>query len=147
MLAYQTDKSDPTKEVSTGVHISASDTPVDYVFTLDHAKGASQDTIRADVDTHLAGQGRVAELVEKEGKYRVVEYDANGQITSVKRYATDNGDGTYDDLVEEDVFVTQGGRVISETNKKYKSDGNVEGQKQFNYFSAPDGLKLIRKEA
>lgn len=58
MLTYTVDTSDPTKEVSTGVHTNPADDPVDFPFTLDHAKGASSATIRLDINTYLGTQGR-----------------------------------------------------------------------------------------
>lgn len=58
MLTYQLDRTDPVKEVSAGVHSNDADDPVDFPFTVDHAKGADSVTIRSDINTFLGTQSR-----------------------------------------------------------------------------------------
>lgn len=58
MLTYTMDYTDPTKDISTGVHSNPADDPVDFPFTRDHAKGASAETVRSDINTYLGTQSR-----------------------------------------------------------------------------------------
>ena len=145
MLTFDIDRSDPTKEVSTGMQICSEDDPVELNFTLDHAKGATHAEIVADIKAYLVTEARTPELVEREAKFRIASYNPEGQITSIKRYAVDNGDGTYSDLVEEDSFTVQGGRVLSDKKKKFDSNGVVGGEVDHTYFTSANGDDIIRK--
>lgn len=58
-------------------------------------------------------------------KYEVVNTE-NGKIQSVKRYTTDNNDGTYSGLVQEELYSYQGNKLISITTNTYDSEGNIE---------------------
>jgi len=58
-------------------------------------------------------------------KFEVVEKSGN-KISSVKRYTTDNGDGTYSGLVQEELYSYQGNKLLSITTNTYDADNNIE---------------------
>lgn len=58
MLEYSTDRTGPTNEVSTGTHVNENDNPDEFPFVVNSAKGASEETIRDDINTYLGTQSR-----------------------------------------------------------------------------------------
>lgn len=77
------------------------------------------------------------------GKYRVTSNLTNNTITD-SLYATDNGDGTYDDLVEETVYTYSNGHLISKTTTIYYDDGGIHTQRSWSYYR--NSTKSIEKE-
>lgn len=84
-----------------------------------------------------------AQLTILYGRYKVTEYVSNN-VVAIRLYATDNGDDTYNDLVEEYVFTYDGNRLASKVYNKYFNDGTVAKTRTWNYYRR--GSDTIEKE-
>lgn len=60
----------------------------------------------------------------KEWKYEVSEFDKKN-LSSVKRYKTDNGNGTYSGLLQEIIYNYSGNKLMSRTFNQYDKNENI----------------------
>lgn len=73
-----------------------------------------------------------------------VESFTKGRLTSEKFYATDNGNGTYSDLVKEILYNYSGISILSKEEKYYDIDGSLQETKLITYFQNKSGDRIIK---
>jgi len=77
--------------------------------------------------------------------FLVQEKDTKGRRIKETWYATDNGDGTYDDKVEEVDYTYSGIKVATKTVKKFRTDGSEYDSEPWDFY-ANDKTKIILKK-
>ena len=77
----------------------------------------------------------------------LVETHSNGRFGNILRrewFETDNGDGTYADLAEDETYNWNGSNLNSKVRKKYAKDGYVLETETETYYTTDDD-KLVTK--
>jgi hypothetical protein len=67
------------------------------------------------------------------------------KTSAIKRYATDNGDGTYSDLVEEMLFTYSGPNITAKEHKVYLDDTSLHKHEKWEYYTSST-FNLIEKK-
>lgn len=83
--------------------------------------------------------------VVKAPLYSVNEYFAH-RLTKITKYATDNGDGTYSDKVEETEYTYIGNKIKDLTHRVFFDDGVLKREEKIEFFTG-DGGEFIEKES
>jgi hypothetical protein len=94
-------------------------------------------TLTALVEAHLGGSGTFLE-----SKYEVVSYDSGGLVKTISRYATDNGNGTYSDLVEQTTYFYTDSKLTKTEKRLFDSSGLCVNLETANYYSNDSGDRI-----
>lgn len=76
----------------------------------------------------------------------VSTYTRSKRLSTETWYATDNGDETYSDKVEESTYTYQGNDLISKEVVTYYADGSTQSTITHNYFMNSDDEAIVKKE-
>lgn len=90
-----------------------------------------------DVD-QTVGSGQILAA-----KFEITEKE-RGKVAKIRYYATDNGDGTYSDLVHETIYTYQRRHLLSEEYKTYYSNGVLASTTRWEYYTSPSG-NVVKK--
>lgn len=116
-------------------HIDTDGTTCD-IYMSDTLLTAEETELTNTCTAHSGGSG-----VFNEEKYEVTE-ESQGKISAIKYYFTDNGDGTYADLVRERLFTYSGNKLTKEEVKLYFSDGVLASHDTWEYYDTGSGGKV-----
>lgn len=72
--------------------------------------------------------------------FRVYSYNSGNNLTSEAWYATDNGNGTYSDLVFESEYQYDDGKLASRIDTTYFADGTVAESQVYSYFETTNSI-------
>ena len=118
-------------EAPDGLHVFMSD-------LLTTGPGSEEEALDSTILAFVQGSG-----VQLEAPY-IVTTKSQGKVTSIKHYATDNGDDTYALLVREEVFTWNGNSVTKKEVKDYYSDGVLKWIETVDYYTSSTG-EIIEK--
>jgi len=108
------------------------------IYFEDELTSEEQTTLQEVVNVHTA-----SEFGEK--KYLVKEYD--GRLLKKEIwYNKDNGDGTYDEIVEEKEYFYEGIRIIGYKITIYWINGLIHSQEEYEYYVQDGGEIVIIKQ-
>jgi hypothetical protein len=114
---------------------NAGETPNNLHITFTDALDAGQQTTLSNtVTSHTVPSENFLQW-----KYEITTKQGV-KTTAIKRYATDNGDGTYSDLVEEILFAYSGPNIISKEHKVYYDDANLHKREKWEYYTNSSDL-------
>jgi len=110
------------------------------------AKIKENKTLLVTINGDIFIEDSMAELETKLGlkkQFKVIQIN-QGKILKESYYSTDNGDGTYSNLIEEIIYNYANSKIISKERKIYDVDETLQETKIINYFS--NNKNKIEKE-